>query len=331
VLLTLDVIIPTYNRCGLLADAIKSLFQAEIPQGLSVRVLVIDNNSTDATKSTVEALQRTYGDRLRYVLEIIQGRAAALNRGITDTDGQLIGMVDDDEQVDRNWYKVVYSLFTERPELSFIGGPYLPDRLVQFPSWLPGASYRGVIGWIENGDKEYYFGEKRSILLGGNAVVRREIYQKVGLYNAHLGRSKARLMSMEDQDMYERFMSAGAKGLYSPELIIYHHIFEQRITKAYHRRWCFWTGVSLGIQERFKPSMSVARVLRMPRYLIRKALTSVFSFVVGTLLRKPPCFTFEKELDLCMFIGMLIGLYFWRLDQANIAKRANIQGEPAKA
>jgi hypothetical protein len=38
--------------------------------------------------------------------------------------------------------------------------------------------------------------------------------------------------------------------MYTPGLIIYHHIPADRLTRKYHRRWCYWRGVSQGLSDR---------------------------------------------------------------------------------
>src|SRR5438045_7682670 len=108
----LDVIIPTYNPDDLLKLTLQSLLAAEIPAGLSVRVTVVDNNSTDQTYQTVSAFQPLFAERLNYLFERRQGRSSALNAGIAATHGDLVGMVDDDEEFDRCWYGCVYGAFS---------------------------------------------------------------------------------------------------------------------------------------------------------------------------------------------------------------------------
>src|SRR4051794_10428054 len=96
----LDVIIPTYNRCSMLKRTLDSLLNAERPGGLEVRVTVVDNNSKDQTRQTVEEYVKKFDGFFSYVFEAQQGRSAALNAGIRATDGDLIGMIDDDEEID---------------------------------------------------------------------------------------------------------------------------------------------------------------------------------------------------------------------------------------
>src|SRR5687767_11614023 len=108
----LDVIIPTYNRQDLLPSALNSLFAAEIPSGLEVTVTVVDNNSTDGTRGVIESFQKRFGERIRYCFEAQQGRSHALNAGITATTGDLVGIIDDDEEIDADWYKTAFEAFS---------------------------------------------------------------------------------------------------------------------------------------------------------------------------------------------------------------------------
>src|SRR4051794_38386926 len=96
-IMKLDVIIPTYNRDQLLKRTLDSLLNAEVPASLEVRVTVVDNNSKDSTRQTVESYREKFCGRLDYVFEGRQGRSFALNAGIRSTTGELVGMIDDDE------------------------------------------------------------------------------------------------------------------------------------------------------------------------------------------------------------------------------------------
>jgi glycosyltransferase involved in cell wall biosynthesis len=69
---------------------------------------------------------------VRYAFERKQGRSHALNAGITATDGELVGMVDD-EEIDCNWYRTIYSSFLDSG-VDFVGGPYLPNWSVDAPT-----------------------------------------------------------------------------------------------------------------------------------------------------------------------------------------------------
>jgi glucosyl-dolichyl phosphate glucuronosyltransferase len=306
----LDVIIPTYNRCHMLAKTLQSLLDAARPSYLEIGITVVDNNSTDDTKALVEQWKERFGGRLEYVFEGRQGRSYALNAGIAHTDGDLVGMIDDDEEIDTQWFRQIEKWFADS-ELDFIGGPYLPRWGAEPPIWLP-HTYRGVIGWVENGTEVVPFGPgNEAILMGGNAVVRRRTLSKVGAYSTTLGRSASRLWSCEDQEMFDRLMNIGARGLFIPGLIIYHFVPPARLTRKYHRSWCFWRGVSLSVMDRTRRE-PVAYLLGVPRYLIGNAVHGLGVLARGLFGKTDPATSFASELAVWDLAGFFYGKHLYR-------------------
>src|SRR5205085_10102619 len=104
------------------------------------------------------------------------------------------------------------------------------------PEWLP-QNYPAVIGLVDCGSERRRFGDDfDGIAMGGNSVITRTMLQTVGSYSAQLGRKGSRLLSVEVEDMTDRLLAAGGNGLYLPELVIYHYISPERLTRGYHRR-----------------------------------------------------------------------------------------------
>ena len=305
----LDVIIPTYNRQDLLPSSLNSLFAAEVPAGLEVAITVVDNNSTDGTRKVVESFREKFGERIQYCFEQQQGRSHALNKGITSTSGDLVGTIDDDEEVDRNWLAIAFEAFRTR-QVDFIGGPYVPRWSATPPEWLP-SEYGGVVGWVDGGDKAVPFDRNYpGILMGGNAVFTRAVLSKVGLYTTWLGRTDKGLLTGEDEELYGRLLESGAKGMYLPDLIIYHHVTPDRITKSYFRRWCFWRGVSLGLLDRTR-RLPVPYLFGIPRWHYRKALQGFLSTMTHLVVKpKNPARAFAAELGFWDWLGLVYGRHF---------------------
>lgn len=305
----LDLIVPTYNRQDLLPSCLNSVFAAEIPAGLEVAVTVVDNNSSDGTREVIESFKERFGEKVRYCFEKQQGRSHALNAGIRATTGELVGIIDDDEEIDRTWFKVAYEVFSTR-DLDFIGGPYVPHWSMTPPEWLP-RGYGGVVGWVDGGDKEVPFDENYpGILMGGNVVLRRSILERVGLYTTWLGRTDKGLLSGEDEEFYGRLLASGARGMYLPHLKIYHHVTPERLTKSYFRSWCFWRGVSLGLLDRTR-RLPCPYLFGIPRWHYRKAMQGVFS-TMRHLVVKPqdPAQAFAAELGVWDWLGLVYGRHF---------------------
>jgi glucosyl-dolichyl phosphate glucuronosyltransferase len=306
--MTLDVVVPTYNRSALLRRTLASLAAADQPQSIPFVVIVCDNNSTDDTASVVADCQERLGGRLRYVFERRPGRSSALNAAIAAGTGDLVAMIDDDEEVDRSWLRCIEGAFRD-PSTDFIGGAVLPRWTSAPPEWLPPA-YGAVIGRVDSGNAVREFGPGfDGMLTGGNAVIRRRVLTRVGPYRTDLGRSATRLMSCEDEDAFKRLLAAGARGFYRPDLLVHHYVAPERVTKSYFRRWCFWRGVSLGILDRQQPQ-GVAYLLGVPRYLYGRAVRSAPEAALGIVAGVTPARRLEAELAWWDLIGFAWGKHW---------------------
>lgn len=88
---TISAIIPTYNRAGLLARALKSvLSQTRMPD----EIIVVDDGSTD---ETAEMIAREFS-RVKCISQENAGVSAARNTGITASTGTWIALLDSDDE-----------------------------------------------------------------------------------------------------------------------------------------------------------------------------------------------------------------------------------------
>ena len=119
-------------------------------------------------------------------------------------------------------------------------------------------------------------------------------------------------MSGEDEELYGRLLASGAKGMYLPNLKIYHHVGPERLTKKYFRSWCFWRGVSLGLLERTR-KQDCAYLFGVPRWHYRSAARGLASGVKGLFVNaKEEREAFTAELALWDFVGLFYGKHFRR-------------------
>jgi len=85
-----SVIIPTYNRAGIIGETIENIFQQTY---LNIEVIVVDDGSTDDTASVL----RSFGSRIRWIARENAGPAAARNRGLAMAKGEIIAFQDSDD------------------------------------------------------------------------------------------------------------------------------------------------------------------------------------------------------------------------------------------
>ena len=90
------------------------------------------------------------------------------------------------ETVSQEWYAAIVEAMGDT-DLDFIGGPVVGEWEVTPPPWLP-ARLPGVLGLVDGGREIRPFdADYPGILMGGNCVIRRGDFDKVGLYSTELG------------------------------------------------------------------------------------------------------------------------------------------------
>jgi len=91
---TFTVLTPTYNRANTLARVYDSL-RAQTFRDFEW--LVVDDGSSDGTKSLIEGWQAISDFPIRYIYQENQGKPAAFNRGVQEAKGELLLTLDSDD------------------------------------------------------------------------------------------------------------------------------------------------------------------------------------------------------------------------------------------
>lgn len=113
-----SVIIPTHNRCALVARAIDSVLSAT-PDG-DLQVIVVDDASTD---DTLAVLHEKYGRDARVrVLPLASnaGPSGARNRGLAEASGDFVLFLDSDDTLLPDALAHALAAFRQVPELQFL-------------------------------------------------------------------------------------------------------------------------------------------------------------------------------------------------------------------
>ncbi len=257
----ISVIICTHNRGNILGDTLESFVPAiceAAQENIPAELIIVDNNSSDTTGE----IARKYSARhpfAHYVFELKTGLSHARNRGIAEAQGDLIAFADDDVIFDSGWLKALADAFHTYPEAGCVGGKTLPLFAGGTPPWLHdnllymyGATNSGdAIRWFEYSKHPY----------GVNMAFRREVFDRVGLFNARLGRIGKSLLSGEEADMFRRVYAAGYKILYTPFAILQHRIPASRTEKSWVLKRSYWQGVSEVVYRQIDAPMSRGSLL----------------------------------------------------------------------
>jgi glycosyltransferase involved in cell wall biosynthesis len=109
---SISVVIPAFNAAGHLTRALRSVLSQSVP---ATEILVVDDGSTDATAE----IARGFGGSVRCIQQLNAGAAAARNAGIARCSGDLVALLDaDDEWLDHHLEQAVRCL-EGHPELAW--------------------------------------------------------------------------------------------------------------------------------------------------------------------------------------------------------------------
>lgn len=302
--LSLDIVVPTFNRAELMTRTVRSLLSHNAPPGWDVRVLVVDNGSTDDTHEALVSLESEAAGRLRWVVEPAEGSSNARNAGIRWSRADVIAFVDDDEEITSTWYRALAEAFSD-PGIDFIGGPMLPNWVNGAPpTWLPVWEFSGVLSIFEGPATPADFGVNFPyMLVSGNCAARRRVFNQIAHYNPELGRMHRGLGSSEDDDLTSRLLEAGLHGRFIPEFTVLHAVPPERMTARYFRRWIEDTSASHVLMARATGRSFLAELSRkLLGTLARRAIRLLAHLLTLRLTRKE-LFIFELSCRQILWLG----------------------------
>lgn len=238
----LSVIICTHNRASTLRETLQSFFHMEWDSGVLYELLIVDNNSKDSTKQTIQSLIQDYPGVIKYVFEEKIGLSHARNTGIRLAQGKLIAFADDDVDFDNKWGQEILSAFETNSDADCIGGKSIPLFMGGKPEWANSDIY------VFYGDTG--FGETIKHIefpkypFGLNMAFRREVFNVVGMFSPELGRHGSSLLSGEEAELFYRISKHKLKTVYSPYVAVRHRIPAERTKTGWILSRFYWQGVS---------------------------------------------------------------------------------------
>lgn len=242
-MITLSLLIATYNRAARLIDTLESVVEQDAPAE-QWECVVVNNNSTDDTAARFAAFAAAHPQfNLRMVEEHNQGLSYARNRGIRESTGVYIAIIDDDERIAPTFISAYITLFDTVPEAVAGGGPIVPVYPSGRPAWMSCFTERPIANTMYLGDRIREFPEGH-IPGGGNMAIRRSAVKRYGVFDVSLGRVGTSLTGGEESDLFERLRLAEAKYFYTPRAVMYHIIPEEKLTEEYFSRLSYNIGVS---------------------------------------------------------------------------------------
>ncbi|MCV3765726.1 glycosyltransferase [Rhizobium sp. TRM95796] len=168
----ISVIMPVYNRSGVVADAIQSVRDQYYQNW---ELLIVDDGSTDDTYSHLEQVLGELGDeRIKLMrLAVNQGVSAARNVGLQACKGSIISYLDSDNQ----WYPEFLSIVVGALEKSKgFSSCYMGQEIWEYLPSVKRSELRSIRACPFNRSKL----EQRNYIDLNVFAHRREIYEQIG-------------------------------------------------------------------------------------------------------------------------------------------------------
>jgi glycosyltransferase involved in cell wall biosynthesis len=313
---SISVLICTYNRSELLGQTLAALSRATMPDGCTVEIVVVDNNSTDETPVVTRRAAASGPIPVRYVHERQQGKSFALNTGLSIAQGQIIALTDDDVLPSADWLVRIVSNFRAADDAVFVFGKVLPRWIVPPPPELLTIRARdiwGPLALVDYGDETIQydaatFGTRR-LPVGANLAIRRDAIERVGGWRTDLGKVDNSLIAGEDHELCVRLFLAGLySGIYDPAVSVRHLVPASRLTRGYFRRWFYWHGRTMArMADAVYLDLDLARVpsiAGVPRFVYRELLQQVGRWM-GRVGRADGLGLLIEEVKLVEYAGFL--------------------------
>jgi glycosyltransferase involved in cell wall biosynthesis len=279
---SLSLIVPTFNRAGLLGESLCSFCNQSLPPS-RYEILVVDNNSTDNTREAVNSVLHDATCQWRYLFESRQGLHCARNRGILEASGEVLVFGDDDIVAEPTWLEHLAGEFDADSSVGVVGGRVKPLWDQTPPAWIydyGNEQVHPVFAYLDYGDRrlelisEYVF--------GCNFAIRRNLAIEVGgSFPDTFPRHLRHLSGTGENAMIDRARELRYKVLYSPAALVHHHADAQRANLQYFvERYRRWAIEDVFDQFRRRPKAcavahltvgAVKRLLRAPATCARKS------------------------------------------------------------
>lgn len=223
----LTVMICTWRNVAQLDRTLTAFRGCRIPSGITLEIVVVNNDGSETTNRAVTAHCGTLPIVL--VHEPVPGLSRARNRGLEAARGKLVVFTDDDVTVSAAWLEAYWRGYAARPEC-FLGGPIKsrfegppPDPAVlRFaPASVKGLDYGRECRMLKRGD---YF-------IGPNWACPRALLDKIGGFDESKGLNAAGPVRVgEETDIMRRLLTAGACAFYLPDAVLDHHVPTEKST-----------------------------------------------------------------------------------------------------
>lgn len=211
-MIKVSIIIPTYNRNNDLKECEDSLMKQESPFS-DFEAIIIDDGSTDNTKSLFIDSTRWKNMQLTYLQQEKKGPTSAMNKGIRMAKGAILSFIDSDCIAEKSWIRNIILYHEMFPKVMAIQGNYLDITNNHFTAIVEQKLQKQYLDYLISNKKE---DNLIGLLISCNCSIKKEAFS---LLNCFFDES---LRSGYDIDIANQLLAKKEKIIYIKEITVKH-------------------------------------------------------------------------------------------------------------
>ncbi|MBE3142387.1 MAG: glycosyltransferase family 2 protein [Planctomycetes bacterium] len=265
----LCVCICTFRRPRLLGELLRALEGQETEGLFEYSISIADNDRSGSARQTVESHARLSKLDIRYDIEPEQNIAMARNKTITNSKGDFVAIIDDDELPDQRWLLNMYKALGFFKTAGILG-PIRTRYGVPPPRWV----IRG--GFFER--PSYYSGYFLSWQLTrtGNCLLRRSLFKGNNSWFLEKFGSGG-----EDRDFFKRMIASGYVFVWCDEAPVFELAPPERWVKITMLKRALLRGKMTYLSKKNNPWNIMGSLTLLLVYLFAMPLLLAFSPIFG--------------------------------------------------
>ena len=256
------VAICTWNRCELLRQTLDQLTRVIVPVGMTLEIIVVNNNCTDATDAVIDEFRERLP--VHRVFESKPGVSHARNAALAAAASDYIAFTDDDVLVSESWLVEFEAATRAFPEAAAIGGiiePWFPES--------PDPDFMEVFRSLKQGFCALDHGREPGPLPEGLSIWGANMtYRRVGFgelrFNPDLGPAPTSTIGADETDFIRRLRAMGGRVIWWPKMRVRHYVLPSRMTIEYLLRYTVDKGAEQVLTGSIQPTSSL---FGAPRWL----------------------------------------------------------------
>jgi len=175
---TVSVILCSCNRADHLENTLQSLRQVAVPEDWETELLLVDNDSTDATPEVMQDFDHP-AMRVRVLREEKRGVSNARNHAVSEARGQVLLFTDDDLRLPPDWIEGMVSPILNDEADAVAGGVELAEEIHK--EWMT-PRHRSLLACTEQIDPDH-----PRWIVGANMSISREVFETIPGFDPELG------------------------------------------------------------------------------------------------------------------------------------------------